>query len=80
MFQLLNYIAMFIAMISTFKMIFLTEKKIKNDFVMKNITTQLQNKKIQNHVCFYNNSHYYYDVDMDNTQKHSINPNVYIFM
>ena len=46
MFQILNYIIMFITIISTVKMIFLSNKKVKKEFINPNATTIYSKEKL----------------------------------
>lgn len=83
MFQFLNYIVIFITIISTVKMIFLTNKKVKKDFINPN-TTSIYSKEKLNEVSIVNtidNTSYYIDIDkcVNDLQMTNINPNAYIY-
>ena len=83
MFQLLNYIIMFITIISTVKMIFLSNKKVKKDFINQN-TTSIYSKEKLNQVSIVNaidNTSYYFDIDncVDELQLTHISPKIYVY-
>ena len=83
MFQLLNYIVMFITIISTVKMIFLSNKKVKKDVINPN-TTSIYSKEKLNQVSIVNtidNTSYYFDIDncVDELQLTHISPKIYVY-
>ena len=83
MFQFLNYIVIFITIISTVKMIFLTNKKVKNDYINPN-TTSIYSKKKLNEVSIVNtidNTSYYFDIDncVDELQLTHISSKIYVY-
>ena len=83
MFQLLNYIVIFITIISTVKMIFLSNKKVKKDVVNPN-TTSIYSKEKLNQVSIVNtidNTSYYFDIDncVDELQLTHISPIIYVY-
>jgi len=83
MFQFLNYIVIFITIISTVKMIFLTNKKVKNDYINPN-TTSIYSKEKLNEVSIVNtidNTTYYFDIDncVDELQLTHISPKIYVY-
>ena len=85
MFQLLNYIVMFITIISTVKMIFLSNKKVKKDVINPN-TTSIYSKEKLNQVSIVtaiDNTSYYFNIDIDNCvdelQLTHISPKIYVY-
>ena len=83
MFQLLNYIIMFITIISTVKMIFLSNTKVKKDFINPN-TTSIYSKEKLNQVSIVNtfdSASYYFDIDncVDELQLTHISPKIYVY-
>lgn len=83
MFQILSSVIMFIAIVSTVKMIFLSNKKVKNDFINPN-TTSIYSKEKLNQVSIVNtidNTSYYFDIDncVDELQLTHISPKIYVY-
>jgi len=84
MFQFLNALIMFITIVSTIKMLFLTNKKIKKDAILNPNTTSIYSKEKLNEVSIVNtidNTSYYIDIDncVDELQLTHINPNSYVY-
>lgn len=74
---------MFITIISTVKMIFLSNKKVKKDFINPNATTIYSKEKL-NQVSIVNtfdNASYYFDIDncVDELQLTHISPKIYVY-
>jgi hypothetical protein len=83
MFQLLNYIVIFITIISTVKMIFLSNKKVKKDVINPN-TTSIYSKEKLNQVSIVtaiDNTSYYFDIDncVDELQLTHISQKIYVY-